>query len=226
MFESVGLSFNWYVWGCAMVINCLSLIFFRLNWRWPLILWIPTTAAARESRLPSTWMAHVQMKQAPIPRRCPLCLPFLFGVSTDICVSTSGCAVTGAALDTVLYQVFLRVTYIFGGVSWIQICREKWWIFVWCSCWESVLKIGAFRLLATACHIACGMPSHCPPLSAGSWWTSKLSPLPKLPVMFPAMQLLFIKKVSFFYLTLTSVKHTHFSVKIRPVWFFFFWHRF
>lgn len=90
----------------------------------------------------------------------------------------------------------------------------------WCSCWESVLRIGTFRLLAPACHIACGMPSHCPPLSAGSWWTSKLSALPKLPVMFPAMQLLFIKKVSFFCLSLTSVKHTHFGVKIRPVWSF------
>lgn len=91
MFEGVELGFNRCVFN---VIGCLSLLFFRLNSRWPLILWTLTIVAARESRSLSTWMARVPMKRAPIPRRCPLCLPFLFGVSTDACVSTRGCAVT------------------------------------------------------------------------------------------------------------------------------------
>lgn len=212
MFESVELGFNRCVFN---VIGCLSLLFFRLNSRWPLILWTLTIVAARESRSLSTWMARVPMKRAPIPRRCPLCLPFLFGVSTDACVSTRGCAVTyrGCFPHCSIASVLESNLHFLGCITNSDLQREVMDIF-WCSCWESILRIGTFRLLA------CGMPSHCPPLSAGSWWTSKLSALPKLPVMFPAMQLLFIKKVSFFCLTLTAVKHTPFSVKIRPVWSF------
>lgn len=166
------------------------------------------------------------MKQVPIPRRWPLCLHFLWVVSRDVCMSarapgglrTSSCTVSGL-FGTLSYRNTL------GSNLWFLVCfmnselNRKMSIYI---CWRySMLRIGDFRPLTSVCDVACRIQSHSIHLSAGSWWTSKLSALHKLQVMFPAMQLLSIKKVSFFCLTLTPMKHTHFRVTIRDFVLFF-----